>query len=150
MDSGKGKVYLVGGGPGDPGLITVKGLRLLQQADVVVYDRLVDARLLEHARKDAERIYVGKGPDQHAMSQQDINRLLVDRACRTVKSVVRLKGGDPFVFGRGGEEALALAEAGSGLRGGARRHVGGGRARLCGSSRHPPGHSEQCHHSQRQ
>ena len=111
MDSDKGKVYLVGGGPGDPGLITVKGLRRLQQADVVVYDRLVDVRLLEHARKDAERVYVGKGPDQHAMSQQDINRLLVDRASNG-QTVVRLKGGDPFVFGRGGEEALALAEAG--------------------------------------
>ena len=111
MDSKQGKVFLVGGGPGDPGLITVKGLRRLQQADVVVYDRLVNVRLLDHARKDAERIYVGKGPDQHVMSQQDINRLLVDRASQG-QFVVRLKGGDPFVFGRGGEEALALAEAG--------------------------------------
>ena len=111
MDSHKGKVYLVGGGPGDPGLITVKGLRRLQKADVVVYDRLVDARLLEHAREDAERVYVGKGPDQHAMSQEEINRLLVDCASQG-QIVVRLKGGDPFVFGRGGEEALALAEAG--------------------------------------
>ncbi len=111
MDPNRGKVYLVGGGPGDPGLITVKGLRQLQRADVVVYDRLVDARLLDHARKDAEQVYVGKGPDQHSMNQEDINRLLVDRACQG-RIVVRLKGGDPFVFGRGGEEALALAEAG--------------------------------------
>ena len=111
MDSKQGKVFLVGGGPGDPGLITVKGLRRLQQADVVVYDRLVNVRLLEHARKDAERVYVGKGPDQHAMSQEEINRLLVDRASQG-QFVVRLKGGDPFIFGRGGEEALALAEAG--------------------------------------
>ena len=111
MDSKQGKVFLVGGGPGDPGLITVKGLTKLQQADVVVYDRLVDVRLLDHARKDAERVYVGKGPDQHAMSQEEINRMLVDRASQG-QSVVRLKGGDPFVFGRGGEEALALAEAG--------------------------------------
>ena len=111
MDSKQGKVFLVGGGPGDPGLITVKGLRRLQQADVVVYDRLVNVRLLDHARKDAERIYAGKGPNQYAMSQQDINRLLVDRALQG-QCVVRLKGGDPFVFGRGGEEALALAEAG--------------------------------------
>ena len=92
-------------------MITVKGLRKLQQADVVVYDRLVDSRLLDNARKDAERIYVGKGPDQHAMSQNVINKLLVDRATQG-QIVVRLKGGDPFVFGRGGEEALALAEAG--------------------------------------
>ena len=111
MDSKTGIVYLVGGGPGDPGLITVKGLRKLQRADVVVYDRLVDSRLLDNARKDAERIYVGKGPDQHAMSQNEINKLLVDRASQG-QIVVRLKGGDPFVFGRGGEEALALAEAG--------------------------------------
>ena len=105
-----GKVYLIGAGPGDPGLITVKGLRCLQEADVVVYDRLVDSRLLTHARKDAELVFVGKGPGQRTMEQEDINRFLVDRA-KEGKVVARLKGGDPFVFGRGGEEALALAEA---------------------------------------
>ena len=105
-----GKVYLIGAGPGDPGLITVKGLRCLQEADVVVYDRLVDSRLLAHSRTDAELVFVGKGPGQRAMEQEDINRYLVDRADEGMV-VARLKGGDPFVFGRGGEEALALAEA---------------------------------------
>ena len=106
-----GKVYLIGAGPGDPGLITVKGLSLLQRADVVVHDRLVDSRLLEQAGPGAELVYVGKGPGQRAMEQEGINDLLVGRASQG-KVVVRLKGGDPFVFGRGGEEALALAKAG--------------------------------------
>lgn len=107
----KGKVYLIGAGPGDPGLITVKGLRCLEEADVVVYDRLVGSRLLDRAREGAELVYVGKGPDSRAMEQDDINRCLVDRA-KEGKIVTRLKGGDPFVFGRGGEEAQALAQAG--------------------------------------
>ena len=106
-----GKVYLIGAGPGDPGLITVKGLACLQRADVVVHDRLVDGRLLEQVRPVAEQIYVGKGPGRRAMEQEGINDLLVDRGAQG-KMVVRLKGGDPFVFGRGGEEALALAKAG--------------------------------------
>ncbi|HUU58621.1 MAG TPA: uroporphyrinogen-III C-methyltransferase, partial [Phycisphaerae bacterium] len=106
-----GCVYLVGAGPGDPGLITVRGRDLLSQADVVVYDRLVAPRLLECARPDAELIYAGKQPGTRAMSQEQINELLISRA-RGGAGVVRLKGGDPFVFGRGGEEALALAEAG--------------------------------------
>ena len=106
-----GKVYLIGAGPGDPGLITVKGLRRLQEADVVVYDRLVDRRLLDRARDDAEMVFVGKGPGQRAMEQEEINRYLVKRA-KEEKLVGRLKGGDPFVFGRGGEEAQALANAG--------------------------------------
>ena len=106
-----GKVYLVGGGPGDPGLITVKGLRCLQEADVVVYDRLVDPRVVALASGAAERIYVGKGRGERAMEQEEINRLLIVRA-REGKVVVRLKGGDPFVFGRGGEETQALASAG--------------------------------------
>ena len=106
-----GKVYLIGAGPGDPGLITVKGLGLLQRADVVVHDRLVDGRLLEQAAPGAEMVYVGKAPGRRAMEQEGINDLLVDRASRG-KLVARLKGGDPFVFGRGGEEALALARAG--------------------------------------
>ena len=106
-----GKVYLVGGGPGDPGLITVKGLRCLQQADVVVYDRLVDPSLLQAAPATAEQVFVGKERGRQALAQEEINRLLVDRA-GDGKAVVRLKGGDPFLFGRGGEEALALARHG--------------------------------------
>ena len=106
-----GKVYLIGAGPGDPGLITVKGLRRLRQADVVVYDRLVDSRLLRELREGAGLVYVGKGVGERAMEQDEINRCLVAEA-RQGKVVARLKGGDPFVFGRGGEEALALAQAG--------------------------------------
>lgn len=107
----KGIVYLVGAGPGDPGLITVKGLNCIRKADVLVYDRLASPRLLAHARPEAERIYVGKSPDRHAMVQEDINQLLVDKA-KEGKVVTRLKGGDPFVFGRGGEEAELLVENG--------------------------------------
>ena len=107
----KGKVYLVGAGPGDPGLITVKGLKCLKQAEVIIYDRLVDERLLQEARPDAELIYVGKSPQHHALEQPQINELLVTKAQQD-KVVVRLKGGDPFVLGRGGEEAEALASNG--------------------------------------
>ncbi len=103
-----GKVYLVGAGPGDPGLITVKGLKCLRKADVVVYDRLVDETILGEAHKNAEKIYVGKAANHHTLDQEAINRLLVEKA-REGKKVVRLKGGDPFVLGRGGEEAEALA-----------------------------------------
>ncbi|HXG41624.1 MAG TPA: uroporphyrinogen-III C-methyltransferase [Dehalococcoidia bacterium] len=106
-----GKVWLVGAGPGDPGLITVAGLEALRQADVVVYDRLVSPLLLTHARPDAELLFVGKEGGGESFPQRDIERLLVEKA-RQGKRVVRLKGGDPFVFGRGGEECLALAEAG--------------------------------------
>jgi uroporphyrinogen III methyltransferase / synthase len=109
--SGAGVVYLVGAGPGDPGLITVKGVRCLEAADVVVYDALANPRLLQHARPEAERIYVGKLAGRHTLPQEEINRLLVERG-GSGKTVVRLKGGDPFVFGRGGEEAEALAAAG--------------------------------------
>ncbi|MBI4283941.1 MAG: uroporphyrinogen-III C-methyltransferase, partial [Chloroflexi bacterium] len=105
-----GKVYLVGAGPGDPGLISVKGLTLLTQADVVIYDHLLDERLLDSVRPEAERIYVGKTAKQHAKEQGEINQLLVERA-QAGKSVVRLKGGDPFVLGRGGEEAEALQDS---------------------------------------
>ena len=103
-----GKVFLVGAGPGDPGLITVKGLRCLQQADVVVYDRLMDPALLQSASPAAELVFVGKERGRQALTQDEINDLLVEKAGRG-KSVVRLKGGDPFVFGRGGEEAQVLA-----------------------------------------
>ncbi len=108
MQNEGGKVYLVGAGPGAPGLITVKGLECLKKADVVIYDRLVDDRLLEETRPRTERIYVGKGRECHAMEQKEINLLMVSKA-REGKIVVRLKGGDPFVLGRGGEEAEVLA-----------------------------------------
>jgi uroporphyrinogen III methyltransferase/synthase len=104
-------IYLVGSGPGDPGLLTVKGLRCLETADAVVYDRLAPESLLRHVRPDAERIYVGKRPGNPTMSQEDINALLVELG-KAGKTVVRLKGGDPYVFGRGGEEALELISAG--------------------------------------
>ena len=106
-----GKVYLVGAGPGDPGLLTIKGLYCLQSADVVVYDRLVDQRMLLHARDDAEMVNVGKVPRRQGLKQADINALLITKA-RSGKTVVRLQGGDPFVFGRGGEEAEDLHRAG--------------------------------------
>lgn len=107
----KGKVFLVGAGPGDPDLITVKALKCIQQADVIMYDRLVNKTLLQYAANTAELIYCGKQPHYHAMKQETINHFLVKNA-RLGKTVVRLKGGDPFIFGRGGEEALALAEQG--------------------------------------
>ena len=105
----KAKVYLVGAGPGDADLITVKGLECLKKADVVVYDRLLDERLLDQTRPEAERIYVGKATYHHTKGQAEINQLLVDKA-KEGKIVVRLKGGDPFVLGRGGEEAEALVQ----------------------------------------
>lgn len=111
MSAKKGFVWLVGAGPGDPGLITVAGLARIAAADVIVYDRLANARLLESARPDAERIYVGKTPEHHTLTQDEINALLVKRGLAG-QDVVRLKGGDPFVFGRGGEEAEALRAAG--------------------------------------
>jgi len=105
------KVYLVGAGPGDPNLITWKGRRLLEQADAVLYDHLANPALLELAPAHAEKIYVGKKKSVHAFTQEEICRMMIQRARRGL-SVVRLKGGDPFIFGRGGEEAEALAEAG--------------------------------------
>lgn len=106
----KGKVYLIGAGPGDPGLLSIKAMECLQIADAVVYDRLADPRILAYAKPTAEMVYVGKASAKHTMKQPDINKLLVKLASEG-KIVARLKGGDPFVFGRGGEEALELLEA---------------------------------------
>lgn len=103
------KVYLVGAGPGDPGLITVKGLELVKKADVIIYDRLATDSLLKHARGDAKLIYVGKRTGGHKFVQPEINDILVKEAVDD-KIIVRLKGGDPFVFGRGGEEITKLME----------------------------------------
>ena len=107
----RGIVYLVGGGPGDPGLITVKGRECIRRAEALVYDRLIGDQLLDEAPATCERVYVGKQANRHALRQEEINALLVER-CRAGQVVTRLKGGDPFVFGRGGEEAEALAAAG--------------------------------------
>ncbi|MBQ2137286.1 MAG: uroporphyrinogen-III C-methyltransferase, partial [Selenomonas sp.] len=104
-----GMVYLVGAGPGDYRLISMKAVDCLKMADVVVYDRLADDRILRWAPAEAEYIYVGKASSNHTMKQEDINQLLVDKA-KEGKCVVRLKGGDPFVFGRGGEEGLLLRQ----------------------------------------
>ncbi len=109
--SHKGRVALVGAGPGDPDLISVKGLRFLERADVLFYDALVNRELLARAPRSAEKIFVGKRGGQHSMPQSEINCLMIEKA-REGKDVVRLKGGDPFIFGRGGEELEALREAG--------------------------------------
>jgi len=106
----KSCVYLVGAGPGDPGLVTVRGLELIKKADVIVYDNLIPNRLLQQARTDAELIYVGKQAGEHSLPQEQINQLLIEKASQK-EIVVRLKGGDPFVFGRGAEEAIELVKA---------------------------------------
>lgn len=106
-----GKVYLVGAGPGDPKLLTVYGLECIQKSDVIAYDRLVNPKLLEYAKDSAELIFCGKSPGKHHLIQDEIHTLLVNKAMEG-KTVTRLKGGDPFVFGRGGEEAEVLARHG--------------------------------------
>ncbi|NLC77659.1 MAG: uroporphyrinogen-III C-methyltransferase [Clostridia bacterium] len=111
MNKEKGYVYLVGAGPGDPGLLTIKGKECIANAEVLVYDRLVSPKLLDYANPEAELIYVGKSPERHTLKQEEINQLLVEKALAG-KVVTRLKGGDPFVFGRGGEEAETLVEHG--------------------------------------
>ncbi|MBM4762976.1 uroporphyrinogen-III C-methyltransferase [Bacillus sp. B15-48] len=105
----KGKVYLVGAGPGDPKLLTVYGLECIQKSDVIVYDRLVNSQLLEHAKKSAELIYCGKSPGNHHLIQEEIHQILIEKSLEG-KMVTRLKGGDPCVFGRAGEEAEILAQ----------------------------------------
>ena len=110
-DKAKGIVYLIGAGPGDPDLITIRGKECLKKADVIVYDYLVNESLLSLVPKDAEIIYVGKKSGQHTMNQKEINNLMIEKSKKGL-TVARLKGGDPFIFGRGGEEAMELSKAG--------------------------------------
>ena len=149
MNSPTGKVYLIGAGPGDPGLLTVKGREALERCDVVVYDRLAHPSLLDYAPPTAERVFAGKARGQQELTQDGINALLVERA-QAGLTVARLKGGDPFVFGRGGEEALGIGPFRYPLRGGAGRFVGHCRPGLCRHSGHAPGHRHRVHRGQRQ
>jgi len=110
-DGCRGRVYIVGAGPGDPELLTLKAVRAIREADVIVYDRLIPEEALGYAKPDAELIYAGKRPGRHALTQDEINRLLYEKACEG-KTVTRLHGGDPYVFGRGEEECIYLRERG--------------------------------------
>ncbi|MFB5196084.1 uroporphyrinogen-III C-methyltransferase [Neobacillus sp. KR4-4] len=111
MTDKKGKVYIVGAGPGDPDLITIKAMKCLEQADVILYDRLVNPVLLSYSKVDTELIYCGKEPGNHCVPQDSIHEILLEKA-KARKTVVRLKGGDPYIFGRGGEEAEVLMQNG--------------------------------------
>ena len=107
----QGRVFLIGAGPGDPKLLTLRAVETLGESDVIVYDYLVNPEVLKHSRSGAELIYAGKRHGEHSITQAEINRILIEQS-RQGRTVARLKGGDPFMFGRGGEEAEALAEAG--------------------------------------
>ena len=131
----KATVYLVGAGPGDPGLITVKGRQCIEDAQVIIYDYLASPELLKHAQKNAELIYVGKKGGDHTLPQAEINALIVQKAKDGLK-VCRLKGGDPFIFGRGGEEAEALVANGIPFEV-VPGDIGGGRRGLCRDSLDP-------------
>ena len=136
-DQESGRCYLVGAGPGDLGLVTLRAKQLIERAEVIVYDYLCNPEMLQWAPETAEIIYAGKKAGAHTLEQDEINALLVESA-RAGKQVVRLKGGDPFLFGRGGEEAQALGGGGTAFRSGARRHFGDRRTSLRGHSRDPP------------
>ena len=139
----KGTVYLIGAGPGDPGLLTLRGKEILEKADVVVYDRLVSPAILGMCNPKAKMVDVGKMPTHHKVKQSEINKLLVQFACEMPgATIARLKGGDPFVFGRGGEEALELV-AGSG------HNVCNLRACVRGHSREPPRDCDKFSHHHR-
>ena len=133
-----GSVILVGAGPGDPGLLTQKGRQAIENAQVVVYDRLVSPAILSLIPKDAEKINVGKESSNHLVPQEEINRILLRKA-QEDKRVVRLKGGDPFLFGRGGEELELLKANGVPFEVGARRYLRPVRTCLCGHSGDPSG-----------
>jgi siroheme synthase len=132
-----GWVYLVGAGPGDPELLTLKAARLIGEADVLVYDNLVSQEVLALARPNAELMYAGKERGNHSLPQEQINELLV-RLAKTGKRVVRLKGGDPYIFGRGGEEVETLQADGVQFRSRAGHHRGGRRRHLCRHPADPP------------